>query len=267
MSRSLFARLHRQFGPRIDAATRRDFLKATLLASAGLLISRNPLFADSPAKSNGIRVAVIGAGFSGLACAYELMMAGYDVTVIEARDRVSGRVISFARLRPRQKMSRRRRRTHRLEPSALGRVQGDLLRPGIFGCPADCPEDSNQPLMLGGKMLDAKEAKELYEQMEAAMNKMNDDARPINEDEPWNSPNAEALDKKTTTEWVEGLKLEPLCKLGVTSELEGNNGQSLSLQSYLKSDAGERRRGRKILDRQRGLPLQGRQHATGEEVR
>src|SRR5689334_20308046 len=95
MSRSLYARLHRQFGHRIDASTRREFLKATLLASAGLLISRNPLFAQERPKRNGIRVAVVGAGFAGLACAYELMSAGYDVTVVEARDRVSGRVLTF----------------------------------------------------------------------------------------------------------------------------------------------------------------------------
>src|SRR6266550_704175 len=101
MARSLFARLHNRYGPRIDGATRRDFLKASLLASAGLLLSRHPLFADVPApRKNGIRVAVIGAGFSGLACAYELMSAGYDVTVIEARDRVGGRVISFNDLVP-----------------------------------------------------------------------------------------------------------------------------------------------------------------------
>src|SRR6266480_1305026 len=101
MARSLFARLHNRYGARIDGATRRDFLKASLLASAGLLLSRHPLFADVPApRKNGIRVAVIGAGFSGLACAYELMSAGYDVTVIESRDRVGGRVLSFNDLVP-----------------------------------------------------------------------------------------------------------------------------------------------------------------------
>jgi monoamine oxidase len=34
-------------------------------------------------------------GFSGLACAYELLSAGYEVVVLDARNRVGGRVLSF----------------------------------------------------------------------------------------------------------------------------------------------------------------------------
>lgn len=41
-----------------------------------------------------MRVIVVGAGFAGLACAEELMRRGHDVIVLEARDRVGGRVWS-----------------------------------------------------------------------------------------------------------------------------------------------------------------------------
>jgi len=42
----------------------------------------------------GLRVIVVGAGFAGLACADSLVRLGHDVTVLEARDRVGGRVWS-----------------------------------------------------------------------------------------------------------------------------------------------------------------------------
>jgi monoamine oxidase len=45
-----------------------------------------------PGREPQGRVAVVGAGFAGLACAVDLAQAGVDVTVFEARQRVGGRV-------------------------------------------------------------------------------------------------------------------------------------------------------------------------------
>ncbi|MDB5737715.1 MAG: hypothetical protein JWO65_1383 [Sphingomonas bacterium] len=43
----------------------------------------------------GLRVVVLGAGIAGLTSAYELEQAGFEVTLLEARDRVGGRAWSI----------------------------------------------------------------------------------------------------------------------------------------------------------------------------
>jgi monoamine oxidase len=44
-----------------------------------------------PASGRGSRVVILGAGIAGMVAAYELRKAGYQITVLEARDRVGGR--------------------------------------------------------------------------------------------------------------------------------------------------------------------------------
>lgn len=51
-----------------------------------------PSLSNSATLGRRPRVAVIGAGFSGLSCADVLMQNGAHVTIFEARDRVGGRV-------------------------------------------------------------------------------------------------------------------------------------------------------------------------------
>jgi monoamine oxidase len=44
-----------------------------------------------PESGHGTKVVILGAGMAGLTAGYELRKAGYDVTILEARERVGGR--------------------------------------------------------------------------------------------------------------------------------------------------------------------------------
>ena len=62
--------------------TRREFLGAATAATLSLGAKRR-------------HVVVVGAGLAGLACARRLQELGFQVTVLEARDRVGGRVLTL----------------------------------------------------------------------------------------------------------------------------------------------------------------------------
>lgn len=233
MSRSLFARLHSRFGKPIDPISRRDFLRASLAAAAGTLIScRAPGRAGHASRE---RVIVIGAGFAGLACAYELRSIGFDVTVLEARRRLGGRVLSF-----------NNKLGGEFVPGRNIEGGGELIGSNHpiwvayadrFGLEwLDVTEDEGDvgwPVILDGRMLSDAEAEALYEEMSRAYAAMTADAHTVDIDEPWNTPEAARLDTMSAADWLSTRDVSPLCKSAITVEATHNNGQALERQSYL----------------------------------
>lgn len=203
-------------------------LRATAAASAGLLLSNLPTFAWQ-AKPNGKRIIVIGGGFSGLACAHELKSRGYDITVVEARNRFGGRVLSFGDFVKGRNVEGGGELIGSNHPSWVAYAE----KFGLKFIDVTEDEDLAAPILFGGKLLPEDEANALYEAMTEATNLMNADAAEINADEPWNSPNAAALDKKTVADWIAGLQVEQNCKTALAVMLSADNGVDVSRQSYL----------------------------------
>ncbi|MFF3669109.1 flavin monoamine oxidase family protein [Microtetraspora malaysiensis] len=74
------------------------------MGALGLAPDRQTRDYTPPRKSDftlngraGATVVILGAGVAGLACAYELGKAGYDCTILEARDQVGGRNLTLRR--------------------------------------------------------------------------------------------------------------------------------------------------------------------------
>jgi monoamine oxidase len=221
---NLYSQLQRRYG-KPDGISRRDMIQRSLAAAGALLLSDR--FGISAQRTAG-RVVVIGAGFSGLAAAYELSRAGYDVTVAEARNRVGGRVISFSDLVPGKNVEGGGELIGSNHPAWVGYAKQ-------FGLEFldITEEDLEFPIVLNGKRLSGDESEALWEEMEKAFNTLVVDAAKVDADQPWTAPDAAALDRRTLASFISALDASPLCKTGLRAMMTADNGVITEWQSYL----------------------------------
>jgi monoamine oxidase len=222
---NLYARLQRRY-TKPDPMTRRQMIERSMAAAAALLLSDR--FGVRPSAAAG-RVVVVGAGFSGLAAAYELSRAGYDVTVAEARNRVGGRVISFSDLVPGKNVEGGGELIGSNHPAWLAYAKQFSLQFLDVG-----EEDLEFPVVLDGKRLTGDESEALWEEMEKVFNTIVGDASKVTDaDEPWKTPNADALDRRTLASWIAGTDSSPVCKRALHTMMTADNGVITEWQSYL----------------------------------
>lgn len=227
MLANLFAVLERRFGDPYGGMSRRDLIKATLAASAGLLLSDSGVARAN--QRDGKRIIIIGGGLGGLSTGYELKSVGYDVTIIEPRDWLGGRV----------------RTTDRLVRDKAIETGGELI--GLnhpawiayarqFGVSLlEVPHDreAEAAIVLGGKKLSNPDARALWKELAQALSRFNNDAERVEAYEPWKSANARDLDRRTTAQWIESLGLSDRCRQALIAQLTAINGVIPAWQSYL----------------------------------
>lgn len=229
MSRSIYTRLFHRFSPDRFNASRRDALRATAALAGGVLLSGSAFAWARPLRRNGKRIVIVGAGFAGLACAHELASVGYDVRVIEARKRVGGRVLSFSDFIAGKNVEGGGELIGSNHPAWYAYKE----RFGLKYLDVSEDEDAAFPIVLGGKRLGKEDANKLFEEMDEAFSSMNEDAKPVVVDEPWKTPNAAALDARTTRAWLDSLETSELARLGMAAVLVNDNGVAPAMQSYL----------------------------------
>lgn len=235
MSRSLYARLFNRYATpqqRERLYTRREAIKLSVAASAAVMLSSRLALAGRAGK--GRRVIVVGAGFAGLAAAYELKSAGYDVTIFEARGRVGGRVLSFNDWLARADGAP-------VNVEGGGELIGTNHPTWVeyarrFELPlieVTDDEELSYPVMMNGEVLSDEDAGRTYEALDAAHEKFNADAEQVDADAPWTGDKAGEWDSRSTGEFLRSLGLDDFAMRAVVAEFEANNGSPIDAQSYL----------------------------------
>jgi monoamine oxidase len=219
--------------PRPPSLTRRQFLGV-----GGLALTSTALASCSttprPTAATRQRAVVIGAGLSGLTAALAMRAQGWDVTVVEARDRVGGRVLTIHRpfadglhveaggesidanhvqiqaLAHHYGLALAHRPADKLQTAAvwLGGRRSELSS-----------ESAADPAMLAG-----------YATFAAGLQTMAGDLDPSH---PELAPQAEAWDARTLQEYADTQTLDPGAALLVQSDYRGNFNAQLHQVSLL----------------------------------
>lgn len=209
-----------------DAPTsldRRGFLKASLAAAGSLLLSSQS-WAATP--GSGGKVVVIGAGFGGLAAAFEAHHAGLDVTVVDARKRVGGRVVSLTDAGV----------VHEGGAELIGSIHahwvGYAERFGL-GLSDFGDDDGDMPMMIDGRLLSAREANKMWKGVDPLLKQLTKLAKRVDGQAPWLAPDAAKLDAQSLLAWVQGMKASDDAKRLFAGSMSADAGVDAAEQSLL----------------------------------
>jgi monoamine oxidase len=191
--------------PRLQV-TRRSFLAAAGAAGAALALPRGARAAiGGPCRPvrPSIDICIVGAGFAGLAAAREALAQGASVLVLEARDRVGGRVLngSLSTGDPIEKGGEWLGPTQ-TEMLALAAEFGvDTFKTYNTGNNLQLFQGSISPYdaRLGIPPLPLADLTEFF----AVLAEIDAAANQVGAVAPWEAPNAADLDARTVRQWMD----------------------------------------------------------------
>jgi len=224
------ATLARHAGVRTGPWTRRQFLKTTLAAAGGFLLSEQMGFGKGNPGTKP-RVVIIGAGFGGLSCAFQLKGAGADVTLLEARNRLGGRVHTLDNFIPGRTVEAGAELIGSNHPTWVSYAK----RFGLEFNDVTEHDDETSPLYFGGKILTPKESVAVWKSAEAAFDAMSEASKVINREMPWKTPGAKKLDAMTIAEAAKTWPVSDEARKIVLTLLENDGGGPPTTDNYLAS--------------------------------
>ncbi|WP_433364141.1 flavin monoamine oxidase family protein [Actinoplanes sp. CA-142083] len=180
-------------------------------------------------------VIVLGAGLAGLSCARDLMLAGADVLVLEARDRVGGRV-EQATLPDGRLIQLGGEVVGHAHTAYVGLVAelGLTLVPSYVAEPGEIVYSTASSVSAGRPGWDIAGD----EQVTAAFVAL---AKTVDPDDPWSHPDADRLDRLPVSAWLrsEGATegVVRLWEIGQLSLASGSNDRTSMLSALRKNAA------------------------------
>ena len=231
--RSLYARLNQRFGVMAPAAEMRREVQARVARFQERFDAQIQFTA--PRSGRRGTVVIVGAGFAGLMAASVLAQARFDVTVLEARDRVGGRVWT--------RIDGDRRRAVEVGAELIGYNHPTWLslakKFGLGFLVLSSEEaftalDLDGPLYLDGRLLSSKESEAVYDEMKAVVSSICAEAAKIaNPYECWKTSDAKKLDGTKLSDWIAQQDCSPITQRAFEVQFTNTNGAGTAKQSFL----------------------------------